>query len=43
MKANHHSMRATLLAYFLLTCLALPSATLADEGMWTFDNSPAQR
>ena len=42
MKANHHSMRATLLAYFLLTCLALPSATRADEGMWTFDNFPAK-
>ena len=42
MKANHHSMRATLLASFLLSCLALPSATRADEGMWTFDNFPAK-
>jgi hypothetical protein len=42
MKANHHSMRATLLAFFLLTCLAMPSATRADEGMWTFDNFPAR-
>jgi Peptidase S46 len=42
MKPDCQSVRASLTAALLMVCLALPLATRADEGMWTFDNFPVK-
>ncbi len=42
MKTDCQSMRAFPAVALLMVCLALPLATRADEGMWTFDNFPAK-
>ena len=39
---KNFSERATLLASFLLVCVALTQSVWADEGMWTFDNFPSK-
>ena len=42
MMKRNSSKRATLLASFLLVCVALTQSVRADEGMWTFDNFPSK-
>ncbi len=42
MKTDCQFMRAFLTAALVMVCLALPLATRADEGMWTFDNFPVK-